>query len=232
MEDRQQRLRRQPVVPGQAAAVVHPVAAGRHPETGQLRADRMHRAGERGRSMLRHGHLPGQHLRGFVVAELERVLHDLGQRGAPHAGDGFTAVGLLRRLRGDGGAEHLDVVPLQSLGEGLRGSRRGDASAGAAARFVAALVDPQRGDRADHVLGDVRRLPLRVDRRAGEQRGVVAEGDPLASERLQRLRGRPRQGVDVRAGRVVARGPPAEQRVAAADEHDALGLWRRHHPSW
>ena len=120
-------------------------------------------------------------------------------------------------------AGHGDPPLAQRLRERLGGGRRRVRAAEAEAAAVAPLVDPQRGDRAHHVVGDVRRLPARVDRRAGEQRGVVGETDALAAEPVQRLGGGPGQGVQVGTGRVGAvrvGGVPPEQRVAAADEGD------------
>ena len=73
---------------------------------------------------------------------------------------------------------------------------------------------------------------MRVHRRPGEQRGVVAEPDPAAADRLERPGGGPGQRVQVGAGRVGAvrvEAVAAEQRVAAADQHDPRRRGRRHH---
>ena len=84
-----------------------------------------------------------------------------------------------------------------------------------------ALVDPERGDPGDHVLGQVVRRPGRVERRLGEQRVVVAQLHRGPALLPQRGRGLGGEGLDVGV-LGVRRGQRlrGQERVAAADQHD------------
>ena len=78
---------RDQVLPGQPAAVVHPVPGQVDAEPGEHRPDGTGTARERAGLALGQRHLPGQHLGALVVADLEHVLDDLRERGAAHRGD-------------------------------------------------------------------------------------------------------------------------------------------------
>ena len=78
----------------------------------------------------------------------------------------------------------------------------------------APAVDPQRGDGRDDLVGEVRRLPVRARRRAGEERVVVADRDPAHPALAEALGREVGQAGDVGAGRVRRRLTGAVGRLA------------------
>ena len=121
-----------------------------------------------------------------------------------------------------GRAGQPDAGRAQLLGEvRRRGQRR--VRHPSAAGGGSPLVGPQRGDGGDHAVGDVARLPVRVDLRAGEQGVVVAErrlADPLVGEGGGR---QPGEGAEVGA----RRGTPARPSPPACSR----GTGRRRRPA-
>ena len=165
----------------------------------------------------------GQHLGRLVVADLEEVLDQVGDRGAADRGE----LGGVGGGRGRGRvALHTHPGVAQGGGEGV-GRHRARVVGVAVARRRGAPVDPQRGDRADDVVGHVVGAPPRVVARPGEQGVVVLH--PHAGARPQPGGRLARQGHHVGAlgvGRRRLLGgqrPAREVGVAAADEHDVAG---------
>ncbi len=169
--------------------------------------------------------MAGEHLGGLVVADREGALHDLAQGSAGDRGH-------LARLGRCGDPTDLgpDVQSGRHQGrpEHLRGVG-GRVGEEAVAVRVVPLVDPQRGDRRDHVLGDVARGPVRADGRPGERRLVEPEPHPGDLHRSQ-LRDGPRGerghvgAVRVGGGRLLRRA--RQEGITAADEHELVA--RRH----
>ena len=134
-----------------------------------------------------------QDLRGLVVADLEDPLHDLGERRRADRRDIVTAARAVV-----GSAVPTTVIPASARAaaeHGGRGQRR--VGHPAVADRVAALVDPERRDRGDDVVGDVVGPPVGVLGRPAEERVVVAEAhlpDAVLGQRPRRL---PGEGGDV-----------------------------------
>ncbi len=103
---------------------------------------------------------------------------------------------------------------LEQVGEPLGSGRGGVGDPLREAVHAAPFVDPQGADRADDRLRDVAGLPVRVDGRTGEQRGVVPEPDLADAVGAKRVGGLPGERA-----RVACRGydvGPRRQAVRSA----------------
>ena len=141
------------VVPGEPAAVVDPGAAQVDAETGQGLPHGRRAAGEGAVTVHGQAGLVAEHLGALVVADLQHLLDDVGERPAGHPRH-------LRAHRGAGRSRTGPVTrtpPLAEERRELAGGARGGVGLAAAAAGRHALVGPQRGDRGDLVVGDVGR---------------------------------------------------------------------------
>ena len=175
----------QHVVPGQPAAVVPVGAAHGDVQLGQGLSDPRDASLERPLPDGGQPDLVGEHLGRLVVAHRQHPLDDLRHGRTLDLGERRGGAG---RATPYGLAGQPDAGRAQLLGEvRRRGQRR--VRHPAAAGGGSSLVGPQRGDGGDHAVGDVARLPVRVDLRAGEQGVVVAErGTPDRPGRRGRRR--------------------------------------------
>ena len=210
----------------EAAAVVHAVRRQVDPEVGERGRHAAPGGGEGALPLDRQPDVVGEDLGGLVVAHVEDVLDDLGERcAADHREVGRGARG---RTRGDPPA-HGDAGPAQRCRVDVRGVRRrvGDPPV---APGRAAAVDPERRDRRDDLVGQVVRLPGGAGRGTGEEPVVVAQPHGADAALAERRRGEPGQAdhVGARGVRRPVGGLAREVGVAAPDQHQPPARPRGH----